>query len=593
MGIRESKATRDEGGCWRAVGSSRKTLEDTKETGSGVANKRRGTQVVSVISAPLDDEDSTRSGGDSKPKPNFSRRKSVGHQSMMDRQQNLARALLQEVLAAPGAVREEWVDQLQQAEKLLRTESNSQSVRSSMLCRHLLDAQVVGNGEGPSVGRQPTVNTEVRSWLRGTYIEEDARVTDSLAPAFLHEVSSDAKMREEGHLRYLSNPELVRLLSRVQHFDLNVAAIALQPEVANRPLHLLFGHVMQQEGLLSCLPQEVCADKSGATMKTLETKLNAFVSTVEETYNDVIFHNNLHAADVMMVMHWFFSADHMQRTMSTFDHLLSLIAAAVHDLAHDGVTNMFHIKTRSELAIRYNDRSVLESMHAATTFELMRENEALDFLSMINTKFQLDASAKAADLQTYFRKNLIEMVLATDSTQHDLLMAELTDLAAVSSSKEFGSTKSDCLSTLQQPAILKKRQLLLKVLLHASDVSNPTRPRKIMLHWSRKVLMEFWAQGDEERRLGLEISPMCDRAIGMNTVPNGQIGFISFIVKPLYLQVVHILPEVQEAVRHMEVNVAFWHVKKQAGAHFDDIFEHEEDEEEVPQLSASCSSEGD
>ena len=34
--------------------------------------------------------------------------------------------------------------------------------------------------------------------------------------------------------------------------------------------------------------------------------------------------------------------------------------------------------------------------------------------------------------------------------------------------------------------------------------------------------LEFWAQGDEERRLELPISRMCDRQQGMATVPTGQ-----------------------------------------------------------------------
>lgn len=47
-----------------------------------------------------------------------------------------------------------------------------------------------------------------------------------------------------------------------------------------------------------------------------------------------------------------------------------ILASLVHDYKHFGVNNMFLINSHSKLAIRYNDKSVLESYHVAETFKV-------------------------------------------------------------------------------------------------------------------------------------------------------------------------------------------------------------------------------
>jgi hypothetical protein len=67
-----------------------------------------------------------------------------------------------------------------------------------------------------------------------------------------------------------------------------------------------------------------------------------------------------------------------------------------------------------------------------------------------------------------------------------------------------------------------------------ADVSNPAKPLPIYLHWTEKILEEFYDQGDEEKRLGLPVTsmPQCDRS--KPSVPAGQKGFIAFVVRPIF-----------------------------------------------------------
>ena len=51
---------------------------------------------------------------------------------------------------------------------------------------------------------------------------------------------------------------------------------------------------------------------------------------------------------------------------------------------------------------------------------------------------------------------------------------------------------------------------------------------------------EFWNQGDEEKKLGLPISFLCDRE--KVNVPNAQQGFITGIILPLMDAVKEVMP---------------------------------------------------
>ena len=47
--------------------------------------------------------------------------------------------------------------------------------------------------------------------------------------------------------------------------------------------------------------------------------------------------------------------------------------------------------------------------------------------------------------------------------------------------------------------------------LKMADVSNVARPWSVSSRWSNRVCHEFFAQGDLERSLGLDIAPINDR----------------------------------------------------------------------------------
>lgn len=90
-----------------------------------------------------------------------------------------------------------------------------------------------------------------------------------------------------------------------------------------------------------------------------------------------------------------------------------LIAATVHDVDHPGRNNQFLVNSMHDLAIMYNDESVLENHHLAVTFKLLQD-KSCNFLSNLE-KSQMKV----------LRKIIIDTVLATDMTKHFQHLGEL------------------------------------------------------------------------------------------------------------------------------------------------------------------------
>ncbi|KAM6106361.1 dual specificity calcium/calmodulin-dependent 3',5'-cyclic nucleotide phosphodiesterase 1B, partial [Pterocles gutturalis] len=186
--------------------------------------------------------------------------------------------------------------------------------------------------------------------------------------------------------------------------------------------------------------------------------------------------------------------------LTELEVLAIIFAAAIHDYEHTGTTNSFHIQTKSDCAILYNDRSVLENHHISAVFRMLQDDDMNIFVNLTKDEF--------AEL----RALVIEMVLATDMSCH------------------FQQVKA-IKTSLQQLERIDKSKVL-SLLLHAADISHPTKHWAVHSRWTRALMEEFFRQGDKEAELGLPFSPLCDRSSTL--VAQSQIGFIDFIVEPTF-----------------------------------------------------------
>nr|XP_047908851.1 calcium/calmodulin-dependent 3',5'-cyclic nucleotide phosphodiesterase 1B [Anser cygnoides] len=99
------------------------------------------------------------------------------------------------------------------------------------------------------------------------------------------------------------------------------------------------------------------------------------------------YHNQAHAADVTQTVHCFLLRTGMLHYLTEIEVLAIIFAAAIHDYEHTGTTNSFHIQTKSDCAILYNDRSVLENHHISAVFRMMQDDEMNIFVNLTKDEF--------------------------------------------------------------------------------------------------------------------------------------------------------------------------------------------------------------
>uniref|UniRef100_A0A4W3J5Q7 Phosphodiesterase n=1 Tax=Callorhinchus milii TaxID=7868 RepID=A0A4W3J5Q7_CALMI len=232
------------------------------------------------------------------------------------------------------------------------------------------------------------------------------------------------------------------------------------------------------------------------------SSLISFVEALEAGYtkHKNPYHNLNHAADVAQTVHYLMLHTGIMHWFTELEILAMLFAAAIHDYEHTGTTNNFHLQTRSDVAILYNDRSVLENHHVSAAYRLMQDEE-MNILSNLSK-----------DDWRELRALVIEMVLSTDMSCH------------------FQQIKT-MRNTLQQPEGTDKAKVM-SLMLHAADISHPAKTWHLHYRWTMSLMEEFFRQGDNEADLGLPFSPLCDRQSTM--VARSQIGFIDFIVEPTF-----------------------------------------------------------
>ena len=237
-----------------------------------------------------------------------------------------------------------------------------------------------------------------------------------------------------------------------------------------------------------------------------ESVISSFFSKLEKSYKNNPYHNACHGGDVLCSYMYLVANSDIHKHMSSLELLAGIIATVGHDAGHPGKTNRFLVLNRDDIAMAYNDISVLEMMHASIIFNICKDSDSNLLLNLDRQKWMIA------------RKCIIDMILATDMAKHFDMMAQF----------RVKYHEMDFVD-LDNHEI---RYDIYRLVMKAADIGHAAKNIELHEKWCRLVVEEFYEQGDLEKELGLPISMYCDRAT--TDISKSQAGFIKNIVYPLF-----------------------------------------------------------
>ena len=274
-----------------------------------------------------------------------------------------------------------------------------------------------------------------------------------------------------------------------------------------------------------------------------QNKLDNFLTSLSSQYKKTtLYHNSMHGADVTQSSYLFLTHSNAEKVAKTniIDILSIIIAGLGHDLGHPGLTNMYHMNDSTDIAITYNDISILENFHACLLFKTLRKNENNIFEKLSTMDYKI------------IRKRMICEILATDMANHGKVVSVIKSRIALNENNEY---RLNLLSGNEQTKN-EEQQYLLDYILHLADLAHNTKLFKISLKWVSLLSEEFWRQGDLEKKKNLPVSFLCDR--DKINIPQSQKGFISGFIIPTFENLTLVFPSLKFTLDNANNNLKEW-----------------------------------
>ncbi|XP_064618412.1 cAMP and cAMP-inhibited cGMP 3',5'-cyclic phosphodiesterase 10A-like [Liolophura sinensis] len=258
-------------------------------------------------------------------------------------------------------------------------------------------------------------------------------------------------------------------------------------------------------------------------------KLAHFILTVRKNYRPVQYHNWVHGFHVAQTVYCVLKV--APGMMTDAEAQAMIIAAICHDVDHRGFNNAFFQKTHQPLAALYTT-SVMEQHHYKQTVTILQQqgSEIFSHLCAEDYKIMLERIQQAiiaTDLALYFpTQKRLSAILAEGPINHVTCDDSIKDL-------------------------------IKNLTMTAADLSGVCKPWRVQQETAELVYEEFYMQGDEEKKRGLDVLPMMDRD-KKDEMPKQQVGFLQFVCTPCYQTLCDALPGTRPLLDSCKENMENW-----------------------------------
>lgn len=267
------------------------------------------------------------------------------------------------------------------------------------------------------------------------------------------------------------------------------------------------------------------------------------------------YHNILHAADAAHSVYIYVTESKIGSAfkLSRKAKLALLMAAVFHDYGHPGIGNFYFQQNPSDdpmyqdLIVNEEEKN-LESYHAQKALEITKA-KGMPFGDPSNKLIESAILGTDMGVASAKHKKHIEFIKE--------VMIPVFEGSNMENANVMNNFKDIPKETLKKFGINSYTDFVIKCLeclVHAADISNPTKEFDIYIDWSQRVTTEFFDEGALETSKGLKLCFTCPKKTGPCDFVNSQVGFINFVIRDFFEPLSQALPGLKFLYDNVESN---------------------------------------